>query len=377
MRIIDRYILRQYFKILLICLFSMSGLFIVIDAFANLDELLRIAEEQGSLAGLLLEYYGARTLMFFDRTSGLMTLVSAAFVATGLQRSNELAALMGAGIPRARVVAPLIGGAALVACLAAANREILIPAFRDNLMRNAQDWDGQAERKFDPRYDNRTDVLINGSHTLAADQSIGQPNFRRQPGMGGFGNQLLAEVAYYRPAEADRPAGYLLDGVRQPEELTEIASFHLDEQPVVLSPRDTPWLEPDQCFVVSDISFEQLAAGNAWRQYSSTSELIAGLHNPSLDFPADVRVSVHARLLQPVLDMTLLFLGLPMVLSRDSRNVFVSAGLCVLVVAAFVLVVLACHAAGFNYLLSPALAAWCPVLIFVPVARYTAGALWR
>jgi lipopolysaccharide export system permease protein len=374
---IDRYILQMYFKILVICFLSLTGLFVVIDAFSNLDELLRIADTQGSLLGLLLEYYGARSLTFFDRTSALMTLVAATFVATSLQRSNELAALMAAGIPRARVVMPLVGGAALVCLFSVANRELLIPEFRDKLMRNAQDWEGEAEQKIDPRYDNLTDVLINGSHTLAANQSIGQPNFRRQPNMGQFGSQLLAEVAFYRPSEDGRPSGYLLDGVRVPEELPEIESFYLDEVPVVLSPRDTPWLEPDQCFVVSNISFNQLVASNAWRQYSSTPELIAGLHNPSLDYSADVRVAVHARILQPVLDMTLLLLGLPVILSRESRNIFVAAGKCVLIVAVFILVGLACHAAGYNYLISPALAAWFPLLIFVPMARFTTGALWR
>ncbi len=374
---IDRYILRMYFKILVICFLSLTGLFVVIDAFSNLDELLRIADRQGSLIGLLMEYYGARSLTFFDRTNALMTLVAATFVATSLQRSNELAALMAAGIPRARVVAPMVGGAALVCLFSVANRELLIPQFRDRLMRNAQDWEGEAEQKIDPRYDNLTDVLINGSYTLAANQSIGQPNFRRQPNMGPFGSQLLAEVAYYHPAEDDRPAGYLLDDVRTPEDLPEIESFYLDDLPVVLSPRDTPWLEPDQCFVVSDISFNQLVAGSAWRQYSSTPELIAGLHNPSLDFSADVRVAIHARILQPVLDMTLLLLGLPVILSRENRNVFVAAGMCVLIVAIFVVVGLACHAAGYNYLISPALAAWCPVLIFVPIARFSIASLWR
>jgi lipopolysaccharide export system permease protein len=325
----------------------------------------------------LSEYYGARALAFFDRTSALMTLVAATFVATTLQRSNELAALMAAGIPRARVVAPLIGGAVFVSLLAAANREWFIPPMRDKLMRNAQDWDGRAEKKVDPRYDNQTDVLINGHHTLAAERCIVQPCFRRQPDMGHFGSQLMAEKAYYQNADRSRPAGYLLDHVRQPDNLPEIASFSLDGQPVVISPRDASWLESDQCFVISDVTFEQLAAGNAWRQYSSTRDLIAGLHNPSLDFAADVRVSVHARLVQPVLDMTLLFLGLPMVMSRQNRNIFVAAGLCVLIVALFVLVVLACHAAGYNYLLSPPLAAWFPLLIFIPIARYTAAALWQ
>jgi len=244
-------------------------------------------------------------------------------------------------------------------------------------MRNSQDWDGRAEKRLDPRYDNRTDILIGGRHTLAAEQCIAQPVFRRQPDLGAFGSRLAADMAYYRPAELDRPSGYLLEGVTVPKDLSQVPSFQLQGTAIVLSPRDTPWLKANQCFVVSDVTFAQLAAGNAWRQYSSTADLIAGLRNPSLDLAADVRVLVHSRLVQPLLDMTLLCLGLPMVLARQSRNIFVSAGTCVLVVGAFVLVILACHAAGSSYLISPVFAAWCPLLIFVPLARLSVDTLWQ
>lgn len=377
MQTFDRYVLRLFLRVLVICFLSLTGLYIVIDAFTHLDELLEIAEQHGSLPGLLSEYYGARVLAFFDRTSALMTLIAATFVATHLQRSNELAALMAAGVPKARVVAPLIAAALVVAGLAAVNREVGIPAFRDQLMRNTRDWDGRAEKRVDPRYDNRTDILIAGQHTLSAEECIVQPTFRRQPNLGEFGLQVSAERAFYRHAEHGRPGGYLLVGVQVPKDLSQVASFQLEGAPVVLGPRDTPWLKADECFVVSDVSFAQLAAGNAWRQFSSTADLIVGLHNPSLDLAADVRVMVHARILQPLLDMTLLCLGLPIVLARQQRNVFVASGTCVLVVAAFVLVMLACHAAGSSYLMSPALAAWCPLLIFAPLARLSLDSLWQ
>lgn len=377
MRIMDRYVLKSFLRVLVICFLSLTGLYVVIDAFTHLDELLEIAGESSRLPGLLSEYYGARVLAFFDRTSALIALVAATFVATSLQRSNELAALMAAGIPKVRVVKPLIAAALAVSLLAAVNREWGIPSFRDQLMRNARDWDGRAEKRLDPRYDNHTDLLISGHHTLAAEQCIVQPVFRRQPDLGSFGSNLSADKAFYRPAEGNRPGGYLLVGVLMPKDLSQVDSFRLKGTPVVLSPRDTPWLKADQCFVISDVSFAQLAAGNAWRQFSSTADLIAGLHNPSLDLASDVRVLVHARIVQPFLDMTLLCLGLPIVLARQNRNIFVAAGTCVLVVAAFVLVILACHAAGSSYLIAPAFAAWCPLLVFVPLARLSLDSLWQ
>jgi lipopolysaccharide export system permease protein len=374
---IDRYILRLYIKVLVVCFFSLTGLFIVIDLFGHLDELLAVADQQGSLRALLCEYYGARSLAFFDRTSALMALVAATFAVTTLQRSNELAALMAGGIPKIRVVSPLIGGTVVVALLAAANRELAIPSFRDKLMRNSQDWDGQAKKELEPRWDNRTDILLLGSHTMAAEQRIAQPRFRLPTGMGRFSGELSAESAYYREPESGRPQGYLMDKVNEPADLDEIPSVYVNGEPVVLSPSDTLWLESDQCFVVSNVTFEQLAAGNALRQYSSTLELISGLHNSSFDYAADVRVAVHARLVQPFLDCTLLLLGLPLVLSRENRNIFVAAGLCILVVAGFILVVMACHYLGNRYLIAPSLAAWCPLLILVPIARVTSQAFWQ
>ena len=67
--------------------------------------------------------------------------------------------------------------------------------------------------------------------------------------------------------------------------------------------------------------------------------------------------------------MTLLFLGLPLVLTRENRNVFIAIGLCVMVGSIFVLTTIALQAFGTNYLISAAsLAAWAPLMIFVPVA---------
>jgi lipopolysaccharide export system permease protein len=377
MLIIDRYVLRLYIRVLVVCFLSLTGLFIIIDLFSNLDKFQRIVDRDGTWLSVLTAYYGPRALTFFDRTSPLMALVAATFAISSLQRGNELAALMAAGIPKIRVVRSLIIGALAVSLFAAVCRESLIPAHRERLMRNAQDWRGDNERDLNPRYDNRTDILIAGRYTVAAERRIGQPQFRLPRLLGRFGSQLIAENAYYRPAAGDRPGGYLLDGVRQPEGIAEIPSVYVQGAPIVLTRQDTDWLEADQCFVVSDVLFEQLSEGNDWRQFATTRELLAGLRNPSLDYGADVRVTVHARIVQPLLDMTLFFLGLPLVISRENRNVFVAIGLCALVVLIFFVVVLTCHTLGGNYLLSPALAAWCPLLIFVPTARVIAQSLWR
>jgi len=159
--------------------------------------------------------------------------------------------------------------------------------------------------------------------------------------------------------------------VEQPKDLAKQPAFTLDEAPVVITPRDAPeWLRPDQCFLVSDVTFEQLTNVDAWREFSSTAQLIRGLHNRSLRLGGDIRVAIHARIVQPLLDITLLFLGLPLVMTRESRNVFVAMAMCAGVTMAVLLVVIVCETLGGCYIwgFCPALGVWLPLMLFAPLA---------
>ncbi len=368
MTILDRYLLRQYVQVFAICFVSMMGLYIVIDAFGHLDQFSSYAKKQGSLLGVLSEYYAYRSLSFFDRSSGILAMISAIFTATWLQRHEELTAMLAAGISKFRVVKPLIFATIAVSLLGVANRELIIPHLRDELSRDTSDLGGTESRDLEPRFDGRTDILIGGQKTFALERRILEPAFILPSHLAQYDKQLVAENAYYQTANAEHAAGYLLDGVSTPRRIDRLASLYFDNEPVVITPRDATWLEPGQAFVVSQVPFELLAGGSSWRHYASTGELITELSRPSTELGADVRVAVHSRLTQPVADATLLMLGLPLMFSRRNRNVFLSIGLCLLVVVVFSVVTLACQSLGGLHLLRPTLAAWLPILIFLPVA---------
>jgi lipopolysaccharide export system permease protein len=367
--IIDRYLLRQFLQTFLICFCSLTGLYIVIDAFTNLEEFITYSRDNGGMFAVMGEYYAYRAISFFDSTSHVITLIAAMFTVTWIQRHNELTALEAAGISKSRVVKPVIGAVLLISLASAANRELVIPSLRENLSHNAQDLGGRRGKRLVPRYDFKTGVLLRSSSDIYADRKrIHKPDFQLPPGLDRYGPRLIAENAFYKPPQGDRPGGYLLEQVVQPKGLDDESSLALDGVQVLLTPRDYPWLKPDQCFIASDVSFEYLSAEGAWRQLSSTLELIRGLRNRSLDYGAGERMAIHARMVQPMLDMTLLFLGLPLVLSRSNRNVFLAIGMCLALVAAFMLVVMACKYLGSSYWLEPSLAAWLPLMIFVPCA---------
>jgi lipopolysaccharide export system permease protein len=377
MQILDRYILRQFARVFLTALVSLTGLRIVMDAFNHLDEFIRFAPKQGGLLAVLLDYYSYQSLYFFDRTCGILTLVAGMFTLTWLERHNELTAIQSAGIPNRRIVKPIVVAIIAITVLATLNREVLIPMAREKLGRSAQDLAGTVGRSLASRYDNETNVLFRGKQTFADRQRIERPNFLLPRELSSYGRQLAAAWAYYEPPRKDRPGGYRLVGVEQPRGLDTRSSLSLAGKPVLLTPRDNPWLKPGECFLASSVSFEQLEGGAAWKQFSSTRQLIAGLRNPSLDFGADLKVAIHGRIVQPLWDLTLVFLGLPLALSPRGRNVFVAIGMCVALVTAFVLVALGCQYLGNANLLNPALACWLPLVIFVPLAVGLSDPLFR
>jgi len=159
MKILDRYLLRQFVQVFLICFLSMMGLYVVIDAFQNLDQFSRHAKENGNLLGVISEYYAYRSLSFFDRTSGILAMIAALFTATWLQRHQELTAMLAAGITKFRVIKPLLAAAIVISLLGVANRELVIPHIRNELMRDVNNLAGNETRDLEARFDGQTIFL--------------------------------------------------------------------------------------------------------------------------------------------------------------------------------------------------------------------------
>jgi lipopolysaccharide export system permease protein len=373
--IIDRYMLRQFVQVLVISFLSMVGLYVVIDAFGHLDHFVDFADEHGSLLATIGEFYAYRTLAFFDWMSGILALVAAMFTVTWIQRHHEMTALLAAGIPRLRVLRPVLVAAVVVSLIAVANRELVIPKTRDQLARDSKNLGGDRQAAIEARFDSQTDILLGGDTIVAAEQKIVRPNFVLPPGLDRYGRQLAAAEAHFLPKTAERMSGYLLSGVTTPRVMLDQPSLVLGDTPVIVTRRDANWLRADQVFVVSGVSFEFLSAGSTWRDYASTRELVHELRSPSTDLGADVRFAIHSRILQVPLDVTLLFLGLPLVVSRGNRNPFIAIGLCVGVVTMFMLVKLGCQSLCVTGWLQPTLSAWLPLMIFAPVAVAMSGPL--
>ena len=367
MKVMDRYVTWTFFKIFMICFVCLTGLFIVVDAFSNLEEFVELGEKSSGLFAVLRSYYSPRALQLFDRTCALLALTAAIGTLVWMQRFNELAAVEAGGIPKSRIVRPILWCMFVVVGFSLVNRELLIPKFRESLARNAQSWDGSQARAVTPQQDESTGVwILNGKVTLA-EGKVEQAEFRLPDVCAEFAISVIAETANRVDANDLHPAGFLLSEVKRPVDVGQKSSVIVNSRPLVLTSRDHSWLKKDELFIASGISLNDVAFGQDQRRYSSLSQQFADLRNPNVWTSSRQRVEVHSRVVRPALDFAILLIGLPLVVSRRDRSVFMALGLCLVVVMGIQILVLTSHALGASHILpSAALAAWLPLMALLP-----------
>lgn len=376
MSILDRYLLRQFCQVLLICFCSLVGLYAVIDALGHLDEFTRHAEQSGtSILAAVGRFYAVHSLGLFDRTSGILAMMAAMFTMAWFKRNNELTAVTAAGIRQLRAAMPLLIAGGAIGVLAAASREIVLPMVRSELLRSTNDLAGTTKRPLRWWCDPETRIVLRGEATIAQGKRIVAPVLQLPSGLAVGGDTVAADEARYLEATARHPAGFLLSGVESGASIREAPSVSIGDRVVLYSPSDNDWLEAAECFWPSGIGFDQLAAGPQWRHFASTAELVDYVRRPAGEVPTAAYVTLHGRLVQPILDVSLLVIGLPLVMSRRGRSPFLAVGLAMGLVAAFLIVSLTSDFLGSSGWISPSLAAWLPMFPFVPLAVAASGVL--
>jgi len=368
---VDRYILWNFFRTLVLWYLCLVGLYVIFDLFTNFDDVLSSGKTHGNLVFSIGRYYFFRTFQFFDVLVSLLIMISAMITLSTMIRHNEMIPLLASGISQLRIIMPMIGAAIVVTLLAMACRELLLPNYLDDILAKKPGDVGQnLGTPIESITDYKTGIILRGDTANWSTKTIHNPKFKLPIGLDQQGRSIDAKSAQYMAAAKDRPAGFILKNVTAPTELLQKESLKLEDTVIVVTSKSEPdWIEPTDCFVVSGITFNQLAGGKAWRQYGSTLELVAGVRNPSLDLATEVYSVIHSRVTQPLLDITLLLLGLPIILTKSDRNVFKALGIGALLIFAFLAIQMISKEVGISYHL-PVLGAWFPLILFVPIAAY-------
>ncbi|MCA9319207.1 MAG: LptF/LptG family permease [Planctomycetes bacterium] len=337
MKTIDRYILRSFFVAFVSTITALLALYLAIHGFTHVSyvEVARetFAREGYSLASGFATYYAVHIPEILVFVGPHALLMASMFTVHSLNQSNELVPLFAAGVSRARILLPVFLGAAVVTIGLVVVKEVTVPRLADDMTRLARAMRG------------RTDDVVNDLGLIRD----GRGNII-QPGVWDVSQQCLENVYIWtprltKPAHFDR-LDWVSDsggGTWRAQPTDAVAQFD-PSRDTDLVPYD---LAPEQR-AVTRLSFEALRR----------------LHERS---PAKRHLAVilHEHLTYPLTPFVLLFFGLPLVMRSRKKNVFQGLGLCLVLSLGFFSMTQILHRLGSrSEIISPALAAWLPVIVF-------------
>lgn len=388
MRILDRYVLLTFLKNYLISLVVLVGFYVVMDMIFNFDEFTKYAGQATvwDIASGIAGYYFFQSFFVYAQLAGIIPVVAAAFTLMRMSRFNELTALLSAGVPLLRVAFPvIIAAVALNLLLQPINQEWIIPALTPQITREHDDvFEGSLEA-FPVR------SMPDGEGGIF-DAARYHPPANEQPAWiesltaversedGNIQRLVVAE----RGDWDFRTGAWILTGGRVVRDVGLPASgeahslLQSDAETLRASPAES--LETFETHVTPvEIELFRSAnvgvvAGGSYFDLLSTRQINELLERPRQYAAADLLRAKHTRLASHVMNIVLILLAIPAVLTREPGRLRRAAGRTLLLVGAAMGTVFLCQLlakdppTGALAARWPAWMAWAPVLIFGPTA---------
>jgi lipopolysaccharide export system permease protein len=362
--ILDRQMIFNYFKAYIFCLVSLLGLFVVVDLFMNLEDFTANRKSFADVGKFVGIYYGYKSFQIFDRLCESVILLAGMFTVAWMQRNNELVPLLSAGVSTRRVVQPVLICASAMMALAAINQEFGLPAIDSFMLENRKNPEGADETDAKGCFDH-DGTLISAEKAVKKLRMLKNFNavIPQRAGRNSITTVYAKEAYYIPPNENDKQSGgFLLEGARH--------EGHMEwgDEDDTLRP-----LGKERYFLKTrGTDIDTVVRVKNWFMYLPTWRLLEELDRPGNTQHATLAIVFHTRMTRPVVGIILILLGLSVILRDQNRNVFISTGLCLGLSAIFFASIFACQWLGkdesASQYVSPALAAWLPIIVFGPCA---------
>ena len=366
MKILDRYVAKNFLIGYFIAFCVLTGLRIIIDLFVNLDEFTDHADlETAAVIKNILIFYLLNGTLYFRDFAGMITVVAAAFSFGKMVRHNELVAVMASGVSLKRIICPIVFLAVLLTGILVIDQEFIIPPLADKLVRSHNDIPGQESYQVrfisdgngslicSQKFDVETSTLYNPTILLRRQTS--------RPRIWEVTGRIDAEKAVYND-KAGRWDFY----TRSPD-TGEWASHGL-----LYEFGSGKGLQP-KAFYASDITAKDIPVRceSEHKTLLSLRQLIALEAQKIQIRDMELSSQKHFHITDPLINLVMLMISLPILVCRDPKSVksavmisFALTGTCFILT--FVCKILATEVV-FDKVM-PELWAWLPVFIFLPIA---------
>ncbi|HRX83455.1 MAG TPA: LptF/LptG family permease [Phycisphaerae bacterium] len=353
MTTLDRYILRGLIVNYVIAIAVMISMYVLLDVFFNMDE---FTENAGSVLVNMASFYGSRVFLYFAQLSGVITLFACLITLARMRRQNELIAVLASGISLYRVAAPVVAFALTTSVLWYVDSEVVIPSIANKLARRHDDAMGR--NTFSVRFLRAANNdLLSADRYVPDDEMLKRMAVLRRGPKGELLSIIEAEEARWEvdPALPEGGRWHLERGVERFRPDLADAAGRAERELVEYYETD---LDPQSI---------ETRQSSRWMHYLSTRRLTMLANSLEGEARRQADEQRYARFTTPLINLLMLFLGLPFILDRLPGSLLVAGGKALFTCGLCFLLTFMVQNFRAEGSLST-LPAWAPVILFTPVA---------
>ncbi|MDX1502842.1 MAG: LPS export ABC transporter permease LptF [Thermoanaerobaculia bacterium] len=350
--LLDRYIIRTFFKVLILAVLSALALKLVADFTERLDDML----ENQVATEIVVDYYKYKSIDVGFQLSPVAVLITTLVVFGLLSRSNELIAAKSLGFSLYRLSAPILVAALLVSGLAAFVQARVLPVTNEKVAR----LDDVLRGRETPRSYRRADrnwlfgrgrFIYNYLHYDSRSATLHRLQVLEFDASHRLARRLFAERATYVDRQWRVVNAWIrrFDGV-EPQ-------YRALPGPVLADYPETPEYFESEYKLPNAMTYDELSA--------YISEVRAsGQAVPELE------VELHNKIGYPVTNLVMALLALPFSFRLGRRGALYGMGIGVVLGIVFLGIYAFSRTLGEVGALPPPLSIWAPSLLFGVLSVY-------
>ena len=359
MKILDRYVAKNFLIGYAIAFCVLIGLRIIIDLFVNLDEFTEHADlSTMDVMKNMLSFYALNCTIYFREFAGMITVVAASFSFSKMVRSNELVAVMASGVSLKRVIGPIVLLALLLTGVLVIDQELIIPSLADKLVRSHEDIPGQEFYRIKFISDRNGSLICSGRFDVGTSTLYSPTIITRRKIADSYIWEVTGRIDADKAVYNRKTKRWDLINGR----FFEIGSTK-GVQPKafyksVITPNEIPiMLESEHKILLS------------WRQLSA---LTKQAEQGKIRDLRELYSQKHFRVTEPIINLVMLMVCLPILVCRDPKAMksavtisFCFVGGCF--ITTFICKMMAPETDVSNFY-QIGFFAWLPIFIFLPIA---------
>ncbi len=350
--ILDRYVIRNMLFSYVVVFAVFVGLRIVVDLFTQIDEFTESMLPAGQVVQNIFSYYGYHLFQYYQEFAGPIVVFAALFTLFRIRRANETVIILSSGISLHRLLWPIALVGIVLNGLLIVNQELIIPRIADKLIRKQENAAGDRIMLVELQNDQANTLLLGDLDTSQDTATMSEVFLIRRDDDGRMTHLQYSPRAWWDP----RRKAWVMEQADLLEMLPGRQSPQVSKTNVVYHTE----LSPREMF---------LRGSTEYLRFQSTSRLAAMSQQDYISqrMGPSLEMEIHIRFITPIINVIILLLAAPLIISREPKGVFMEMIKALLVIIAAFGLTFAAHQLGGQQL--PTLvAAWLPVFVFGPLA---------